>query len=395
MMNYEYPNTYKKKIFLVENSPERVVDFLKKFGEDLQVKVVNSSEEALELLKTSYSPDAVIISKYMGGLKFLEQVRSNAWTKTLPVIITAQEITSGLIREVVSQKGDDVFPSDFSNGDLLVRLDYFIKRRHYVAMQQTKSATLDVKIPWWKRTFDVLSTGTAIFLLSPLLILVAILIKLDSKGPIVYKSKRVGAGYRIFDLYKFRTMRTDADQLIKNMESLNMYAKKDAPTSRQAGAGYCDSCKAAGTDCQQPMYLDGKVVCEKQYLHEKNNKVAFMKFQNDPRITRLGKFLRNTSIDELPQLFNIFMGDISLVGNRPLPLYEAEKLTTDDYIYRFAGPGGLTGLWQVTKRGKGKKDMTEEERIQLDIEYAKNFSFKMDMMIILKTFPALLQSENV
>jgi lipopolysaccharide/colanic/teichoic acid biosynthesis glycosyltransferase len=260
-------------------------------------------------------------------------------------------------------------------------------------MQQTKSNVLDVKIPWWKRAFDVISTGTAILLLSPLLIIVAILIKLDSKGPIVYKSKRVGAGYRIFDLYKFRTMRTDADQLIKNMGDLNMYSKEKP--SENKSDGLCEACRIKGVKCEQSMYLDGKSICEKQYLQEKNSKVAFMKFQNDPRITRLGKFLRNTSIDELPQLFNIFTGDISLVGNRPLPLYEAEKLTTDDYIYRFAGPGGLTGLWQVTKRGKGKTDMTEEERIQLDIEYAKNFSFKMDLMIILKTFPALLQSENV
>jgi lipopolysaccharide/colanic/teichoic acid biosynthesis glycosyltransferase len=89
------------------------------------------------------------------------------------------------------------------------------------------------------------------------------------------------------------------------------------------------------------------------------------------------------------------MGDMSLIGNRPLPLYEAEKLTTDKYIERFAGPGGLTGLWQVTKRGKGKKEMTEEERIELDIEYARNFSFKYDMKIFFMTFPALLQSENV
>ncbi len=120
-----------------------------------------------------------------------------------------------------------------------------------------------------------------------------------------------------------------------------------------------------------------------------------MKFQNDPRITNLGVFLRNSSIDELPQLFNIFMGDMSLIGNRPLPLYEAEKLTTDKYIERFAGPGGLTGLWQVTKRGKGKKDMSEEERIELDIDYARNFSFKYDMKIFFMTFPALFQSENV
>ena len=377
----------------MENDSNVVVNFLKKFGQDLQVQVLGSADEALELLKTSYAPDAVIISKYLGGLKFLEQVRDNAWTKTLPVIITSVELNQGLIKEVVSKKGDDIFTNKFDRGDLLVRLDYFVRRRHYVAMQQTKSNVLDVKIPWWKRTFDVLSTGTAILLLSPLLILVAILIKLDSKGPIVYKSKRVGAGYKIFDLYKFRTMRTDADQLIKNMGDLNMYTKEKP--SENANDGLCDTCRNKGVKCEQSMYLDGKSICEKQYLQEKNSKVAFMKFQNDPRITRLGKFLRNTSIDELPQLFNIFTGDISLVGNRPLPLYEAEKLTTDDYIYRFAGPGGLTGLWQVTKRGKGKTDMTEEERIQLDIEYAKNFSFKMDLMIILKTFPALLQSENV
>ncbi|MDI9878488.1 sugar transferase [Flectobacillus longus] len=392
MENYEYTSP-QKKIFLVENDSNVVVNFLKKFGQDLQVQVLGSADEALELLKTSYAPDAVIISKYLGGLKFLEQVRDNAWTKTLPVIITSVELNQGLIKEVVSKKGDDIFTNKFDRGDLLVRLDYFVRRRHYVAMQQTKSNVLDVKIPWWKRTFDVLSTGTAILLLSPLLILVAILIKLDSKGPIVYKSKRVGAGYKIFDLYKFRTMRTDADQLIKNMGDLNMYTKEKP--SENANDGLCDTCRNKGVKCEQSMYLDGKSICEKQYLQEKNSKVAFMKFQNDPRITRLGKFLRNTSIDELPQLFNIFTGDISLVGNRPLPLYEAEKLTTDDYIYRFAGPGGLTGLWQVTKRGKGKTDMTEEERIQLDIEYAKNFSFKMDLMIILKTFPALLQSENV
>ena len=86
---------------------------------------------------------------------------------------------------------------------------------------------------------------------------------------------------------------------------------------------------------------------------------------------------------------------MSLVGNRPLPLYEAEKLTTDDNILRFAGPAGLTGYWQVTKRSKKKAEITEQERIELDIYYVKNFSFLLDMKIILKTFPALFQSETV
>jgi lipopolysaccharide/colanic/teichoic acid biosynthesis glycosyltransferase len=107
----------------------------------------------------------------------------------------------------------------------------------------------------------------------------------------------------------------------------------------------------------------------------------------------MGGFLRNTSLDKIPQLFNILKGDMSLVGNRSLPLYEAEKLTTDDKILRFAGPSGLTGLWQVIKRGK--EGVSEEERVQLDIAHVKNFSFFTDMLIILKTVPALLQSENV
>jgi lipopolysaccharide/colanic/teichoic acid biosynthesis glycosyltransferase len=379
------------KVILVENDDLAIVSFLKKFGTKLSIKVIESAEECLEFIKNTYPPDAIIIGRNMGGIKFLETVRNESWTRTLPVIITSDQISQGLIKEVVEKKGDDVFTKDFSNGDLLTRLEYFIKRRHYQASQQTKANILEVKIPFWKRFIDVTSTGFALLLLSPILLVVAILIKLDSKGPIVYKSRRVGAGYKIFEIYKFRTMRTDADTMIKNMGSLNMYTKE---TSEKQIDGLCKECAFLGV-CQQKLYLDGEVVCEKSYLAQKKEKVAFMKFQNDPRITKFGGFLRNSSIDELPQLFNIFMGDMSLIGNRPLPLYEAEKLTTDKYIERFAGPGGLTGLWQVTKRGKGKKEMTEEERIELDIEYARNFSFKFDMKIFFMTFPALLQSENV
>ena len=103
--------------------------------------------------------------------------------------------------------------------------------------------------------------------------------------------------------------------------------------------------------------------------------------------------MRNTSIDELPQLVNVLIGDMSIVGNRPLPLYEAEKLTTDRYALRFMAPAGITGLWQVEKRGKGA--MSEEERLMLDNDYAKNHSFFYDILLILKTIPALFQKESV
>ena len=119
-----------------------------------------------------------------------------------------------------------------------------------------------------------------------------------------------------------------------------------------------------------------------------------MKIENDPRVTKVGRFIRKYSIDELPQLFNIIKGDMSVVGNRPLPLYEAEKLTADSSIDRFMAPAGLTGLWQVEERGRGG-NMSAEERKQLDITYGQTYSFLLDMKIILRTLTAFVQKGNV
>ena len=144
------------------------------------------------------------------------------------------------------------------------------------------------------------------------------------------------------------------------------------------------------------LYADDFVIPEKarQEQIETEQENAFVKIENDPRITRLGRFLRKYSIDELPQLFNILRGDMSVVGNRPLPLYEAERLTSDEYIERFMCPSGLTGLWQVEKRGQAGK-LSPEQRKQLDIEYARRMSPWFDLKIILRTFTAFIQKENV
>jgi len=203
-----------------------------------------------------------------------------------------------------------------------------------------------------KRAFDVIASGMGLLVLSPLLLLTALCVRLETPGPIIYKSKRVGAGYKIFDFYKFRSMRNDADKMIDAISDLNQYGGDDA-----------------------------------------QSKSAFVKFKNDPRVTKVGKFLRKTSIDELPQLLNVFMGDMSLVGNRPLPLYEAEQLTTNEWSTRFLGPAGLTGLWQISKRGQ--KEMSDQERKELDNYYAANYSVFLDLKIILKTIPALIQKESV
>jgi lipopolysaccharide/colanic/teichoic acid biosynthesis glycosyltransferase len=120
---------------------------------------------------------------------------------------------------------------------------------------------------------------------------------------------------------------------------------------------------------------------------------------NDPRITKVGKIIRNTSIDELPQLINVIKGDMSIVGNRPLPVYEAEQLTLGLISKRFLAPAGITGLWQVELRGNGGV-MSEDERKRLDNLYAENFvngnySFWYDMKLILRTVPALFQKDTV
>lgn len=242
-----------------------------------------------------------------------------------------------------------------------------------------------------KRLLDIGISSVVLLLASPVLIVTALAIRIESKGPIFYRSKRVGSNYKIFDLLKFRTMVPDADKKLGTMSHLNLYAGNGS----QNFATECPDCKKLEKACSPMMYADNKQVCENFYfyLQELEKSGIFFKAKDDPRISRVGKFLRNSSIDELPQLLNILKGDMSLVGNRPLPLYEAEKLTSDSRAFRFLAPAGLTGLWQVTKRGK--KDMSEDERIALDNNYALNHSLRLDIKIIFKTFPALLQSENV
>lgn len=383
------------RVIYLHTDLQEYLKFAERFADSLQVEYFDSKEGVLEALKENYPADVIVAHADSGGLDLLDTIRKSFGFGNIPFVLTVDRLTRDAVETARARQADDIFSLRFEDGDLITRIKYFKKRQWYVANKASmKIGSQNTKTPFWKRALDVVTTGTAVLLLLPVFIIVAILIKLDSKGPVFYKSKRVGSGYKIFDLYKFRTMRTDADQLIRKMAALNMYSKAAEPVTQIEAHGLCDEC-LAGNQCKNLLFHDGKEICEKLYQFQKEQKAAFMKFQNDPRITRFGQFLRNSSIDELPQLINILKGDMSLVGNRPLPLYEAEKMTTDDKILRFAGPAGLTGLWQVTKRGKGKSDMTEEERTQLDIRYAKEFSFKMDLKIILKTFPALLQSENV
>lgn len=277
-------------------------------------------------------------------------------------------------------------------------LSTFLKRRkeQKIKALQLKTQNINVfKLPLWKRAFDIIFSGIAILCLSPLLILTALAIRIESKGPIIYKSKRVGSNYQIFDFLKFRSMYTDADKHLKDFNALNQYQEEEEEDIW--GEEGSDTDLNDNDDTEEVLLVsDDFVISEEDYIQKKSKEKsnAFVKLQNDPRITKVGRFIRKYSIDELPQLFNILKGDMSIVGNRPLPLYEAELLTSDEHIDRFMGPAGLTGLWQVEKRG-GAGKLSVEERKQLDITYAKTFSFWLDIKIILKTVTAFIQKENV
>ena len=278
----------------------------------------------------------------------------------------------------------------------------------------SKHRILRFKIPFWKRLFDVVFSLIAIIILSPVFIITAIAIRLESKGPIIFKSKRVGTNYTIFDFLKFRSMYVDAESKLKEVAKAagNQYAEKDkqlgeeqpqnvitAPLGAEAEMMMMDMGMESDmmiSDDEVMLVGDDFVVSETDFNKEKEeeNNNAFVKIENDPRVTKVGRFIRKYSIDELPQLFNILKGDMSVVGNRPLPLYEAEKLTVDASIDRFMAPAGLTGLWQVEERGKGGM-MSAEERKQLDITYGQTYNFALDMKIIFRTLTAFVQKENV
>jgi exopolysaccharide biosynthesis polyprenyl glycosylphosphotransferase len=202
-----------------------------------------------------------------------------------------------------------------------------------------------------KRTSDLVIAAVATLLLSPLWLLIAVLVKLDSRGPVFYKQERVGMDGRVFLFYKFRTMRPNAD---------------DA-THREFQRHYI----AGQTEAK--LTSDGRPV---------------YKLQTDPRITRVGRRLRRLSLDELPQLLNVLRGDMSVVGPRPPIPYEVEAYELW-HRKRLDMKPGMTGLWQVS----GRNRLPFEEMVRLDLFYIENWSLLLDLKIILKTLPVMLRGD--
>jgi lipopolysaccharide/colanic/teichoic acid biosynthesis glycosyltransferase len=192
-----------------------------------------------------------------------------------------------------------------------------------------------------KRAFDVTLALILLVLTAPVLLLAMFVIELTSLGPAIFVQKRIGFQGQIFRMYKLRTMRHGADE----ME--NVLA-----------------------DC-----LDGR---------------TFLKIENDPRVTWIGRLLRNYSIDELPQLWNVLRGDMSLVGPRPILLCDFRKFPKREQLRRFSVKPGVTGLWQVS----GRSLVSDEERIRLDLEYVDRWSLGLDLAILARTLPVVLTAKG-
>ena len=338
--------------------------------------IANSiSDLDLIFYEETYITEDVII------LKQLKELTSN--NKVVLIVISFLTNSETFIKLGVH----DVFNVNSNIENIIKRFEFLINNYDELAVKAIAPFT-EFKLPIWKRIFDIIFSGLALLILLPFFIFIAILIRFESRGKVYYTSPRIGSGYKVFGFLKFRSMYTDADQKVDSLMKNNQYSNSNETSvaSEINGTVYEGSLLISDDG------LIREIDVQKQKDQKRNN--AFFKVANDPRITKVGRLLRNTSFDELPQLINVLKGDMSIVGNRPLPLYEAELLTTDQWAKRFLAPSGMTGLWQVTKRG-GSNIMSADERKQLDIEYADNFSFWYDIKLILKTIPAMLQHENV
>jgi exopolysaccharide production protein ExoY len=218
-------------------------------------------------------------------------------------------------------------------------------RRHRVTDPQLVHAAKRANSPL-KRAFDFAAAAGGIAFLAPLLLPVAIAIKLSDGGPIFFGHTRAGRYSKPFRCWKFRSMRTNGAEILQRYLAENPEAAEEWRLTQ--------------------------------------------KLENDPRVTAIGRFIRATSIDELPQLFNVFLGEMSIVGPRPVPKGELDSRYGKDRRYYLLMRPGITGLWQVS----GRSNTTYERRIELDREYASTWSFGQDVSILLRTIPAVLKAEG-
>jgi lipopolysaccharide/colanic/teichoic acid biosynthesis glycosyltransferase/ActR/RegA family two-component response regulator len=315
---------------------------------------VHDVESALDLL-LDWRPDLILLDIMMpkrDGFEALGFIRQNENTSTTPIImLTAKPDIEA--KTIAFQTGaDDYIVKPFNKEELLLRVGAHLRRyrisseqdrfvpvqaiRVPIVLNQSRSGMFLKGYRISKRLFDIFVALFALPFAIPMMILIAILIRIESPGPIVFPQDRTGMNGKRFKMYKFRTMVQNAEEL------------------------------------------------KQKYMHLNELTWPDFKITDDPRVTRIGRFLRKSSLDELPQLINILRGDMSFVGPRPT------SFSADTYdlwhTERLEVRPGLTGLWQI----KGRADIDFDDRVELDIEYIERQSWTLDLTILLQTFSAVL-----
>lgn len=314
--------------------------------------IVVGEQEDLEALSKSlersrHEPMQVVARASMSARG--DSITPIAELAAIDVLLDQQPVDEVILAEPSYPEGDvlDLVSTCHARG-VRVRIapattDVLIRRAEFVPGSATP--LFEVRAPvfegfdfWTKRAFDLVVSSLLIIGLAPLMAVIFTLIKLDSRGPLFYRSRRPGLGGAPFDCLKLRTMIVGADQMQSTLEQDNE--------------------------------ADG----------------ALFKIRRDPRVTRVGAFLRRFSLDELPQLLNVLRGEMSLVGPRPLPERDYE-LMTDRHRRRYEVLPGMTGLWQIS----GRSDLTFDELVRLDFQYLEAWSISLDLAIIAKTIPAVIR----
>ena len=265
------------------------------------------------------SIDAIICELLLPGINafsFFRRLKLNKLYQKTPFMVISFFMDYNSKKNAYSLGIDDFYHKGLNPENIYNRIKLLKK---FKSEFENKTISVDTnvsfnayKTPIIKRTFDILLAATALLVLSPLMLLTMIAIRLESKGKVYYFSKRVGSNYKIFDFYKFRSMYPDADKRLKEVEHLNQYIGETVEVT-------CAECAKLpeGQYCSPLVYYDGEQMCERIANKQRSARKAFLKIKDDPRITKVGRIIRMTSIDELPQLINVLKGNMSIVGNRP------------------------------------------------------------------------------
>ncbi len=333
---------------------------LKRGERALRILIIGTKARARELVKALQEqtvwgveivgfidPDPAFLGQIIDGIPVIGTVENTNECLKNNVI---DEVIIAISRSLLDDAEPIVLACEEEGITLRFMADIFNVQVARISLSQVKGIPLlnmepvsqDQQQLFAKRLFDLTLTIIAMPLLIPLFLLVAIAIKLDSPGPVFFLQDRVGLRKHIFPMFKFRSMNVDAEEKFKEIEHLN--------------------------EAEGPIF----------------------KMENDPRVTRVGRFIRRTSIDELPQLINVLRGEMSLVGPRPMSLRDVELFDRGIQRKRFSVQPGLTCLWQIS----GRSNLPFEKWLEFDLEYIENWTFWFDVKILFKTIPAVLWSKG-